>query len=284
MEGGESVPELPEVEAVKRGLNQLVLGKTIKDIQIYWPRIITTDLALDQWVALLQGQRIEAMDRRGKYILFILSQDTLVSHLRMEGKYLFYPANQLPINKEKHTHVRFIFTDGNELHYHDVRKFGRIQLLDGHDVSPYFQAKGLGPEPLSNEFQLADFRWGLAGSSRSIKPLLLDQSLVVGLGNIYVNEVLFLAQIHPLKPANQLTESESKALFEAIGRILAQAVEAGGSTIRTYRNSLGEAGKFQQDLKVYGQAGRPCPRCGTELVKIRVQQRGTHYCPSCQHL
>lgn len=278
------MPELPEVEAVRRGLEQLVLGKTIQDIKVYWPRIIDTDQTLEDWVHSLQGQTLMAMNRRGKYLIFVLTKDSLVSHLRMEGKYLYYPADALPKDKDKHSHVRFIFTDGSQLHYNDVRKFGRIHRIEGHDWTSYFQTKKLGPEPLSDDFQPEAFSKGLAQSARAIKPLLLDQTLVVGLGNIYVDEVLFQARIHPLKAANQLTKKEIQTLYQSIRQVLSRAVEAGGSTIRTYRNSLGEAGKFQQDLQVYGQAGLACPRCGSEILKIRVHQRGTHYCPHCQKL
>ena len=278
------MPELPEVEAVRRGLESLVIDKTIQDIEILWPRIIDTELDLQQWKLELIGQTIHKMQRRGKYLIFVLSQGSLISHLRMEGKYLYYPKDQLSIEINKHSHVLFKFTDGSQLHYNDVRKFGRLHLLANHAWPNYFDNKSLGPEPLSDDFKLSTFIENLSKSQRNIKPLLLDQKVVVGLGNIYVDESLFLAKIHPLRKASSLESEEIESLYHAIKKVLDQAVREGGSTIRTYKNSLGEAGKFQQSLNVYGKNGKPCSRCGQEIDKIKVSQRGTHYCPYCQVL
>lgn len=281
---GEIVPELPEVEAVRIGLEKLVLGRRIDDIHIYWPRIIQTDKDLQAWVLELKGQTICQVQRRGKYLIFVLDQLNLVSHLRMEGKYHFYLEEDLPEARDKHSHVIFKFTDGSQLHYNDVRKFGRMALVGLDDLETYFQAKSLGPEPLTDDFSLVDFLVGLGQSQRQIKPLLLDQKLVVGLGNIYVDEALFRAGIHPIRQASTLSEAEGEALYQSIRQVLAEAVQLGGSTIRTYLNSLGEAGKFQQALQVYGRTGQACIRCGHPIEKIKVGQRGTHYCPQCQSL
>lgn len=278
------VPELPEVEAVRIGLEKLVLGRTIEVIDIYWPRIIQTDKDLKAWALELKGQTIHQVQRRGKYLIFILDQVNLLSHLRMEGKYHFYLKEDLPETKDKHSHVIFTFTDGSQLHYHDVRKFGRMELVSMNGLKAYFQAKGLGPEPLTDDFRLDKFQAGLGQSQRQIKPLLLDQKLVVGLGNIYVDEALFRAGIHPVRQASSLSDSEVEALYQSIRQVLSEAVEQGGSTIRSYLNSLGEAGKFQQALQVYGRTGQACLQCGHPIEKIKVIQRGTHYCPQCQSL
>lgn len=277
------LPELPEVETVRKGLAQLVSGKKIESVHVSWPRIIHTDESLDQWQHELVGQTIHSISRRGKYLVFHLSDCLLISHLRMEGKYLYYPEeNILEAAMAKHTHVRYYFTDGSQLHYHDVRKFGRIERIATDALDSYFTAKKLGPEPIQGEFLLGNFQEQLKTIKKAIKPALLEQKLVVGLGNIYVDETLFRAHIHPSVLANRLSEDQMILLHQKIMEVLDEAIEAGGSTIRTYKNSLGEAGKFQQVLNVYGRQDEPCPRCGTPIQKIKLAQRGTHFCPSCQ--
>lgn len=308
------MPELPEVETVRRGLSQLVVGKTIKRVVVRWPRIIETpEVAV--FCQDLVGQRIEAVGRRGKYLIFQLTDYDLVSHLRMEGKYEYFaPEAALPevtaqvkasfsgtLKPEelaehfaqdqlgafpvtKHTHVLFSFTDGSQLQYRDVRKFGRMALLPKGASAEYKGILRLGPEPLPEEFTLAGFKAGLLKSHKAIKPLLLDQRLVTGLGNIYVDEALWQAKIHPEQPSDTLTDGEIATLRLAILDVLQRAITAGGTTIRTYLNALGEAGKFQLSLNVYSQTGKPCPRCGTPIEKIKVAQRGTHFCPTCQKL
>lgn len=277
------MPELPEVETVRKGLAQLVIGKTIERVHVSWPRIIRTDESLEQWQHELIGQTIEGIGRRGKYLVFQLSDYLLISHLRMEGKYLYYPdENSLQTEMAKHTHVRYYFTDGSQLHYHDVRKFGRIERLKTADLDTYFLEKKLGPEPVADEFLLEIFQKQLRLIKKAIKPALLEQKLVVGLGNIYVDETLFRSRIHPGTAANRLSEEQVSLLHQTIMAVLDEAIEAGGSTIRSYKNSLGEAGSFQQILKVYGRQDEPCVVCGTLIHKIQFAQRGTHFCPHCQ--
>lgn len=274
------MPELPEVETVRKGLERLVIGKTIDYVTVRWPRIIEQPDA-ELFALELIGQIIESIQRRGKYLILQLTDWELVSHLRMEGKYEFYSENA-PENK--HTHVIFHFTDGSELHYNDVRKFGRMALMEKGKSASYKGIASLGPEPLPEVFKLAEFEKGLKKSHKAIKPLLLDQKLVTGLGNIYVDEALWQAKIHPEQPADTLNKKEAATLRLAIIDILGKAVEAGGTTIRSYLNALGEAGKFQISLQAYGQTGVPCSLCGTPIIKTKVAQRGTHYCPTCQKL
>lgn len=274
------MPELPEVEAVRTGLEQLVVNKTIESVSVMWPKIIeTTDI--EKFKLALIGESIEAVLRRGKFLIIRLTHFDLISHLRMEGKYEFHQADD-PLMK--HTHVVFHFNDGTELRYLDVRKFGRMALIDKHQEEEYRGIKKLGPEPVLPDFNLTVFEKQLGRRVKAIKPLLLDQHLVTGLGNIYVDEALYQARIHPEQPANTLTKDEIKVLHGAIIEVLARAVAAGGTTIRTYKNALGEAGKFQVALKVYGQTGQACDRCQTPIKKIKVAQRGTHFCPKCQIL
>lgn len=272
------MPELPEVEAVRTGLSQLIIGKTISDVRVLWPRIIEQP-EVDTFKLDLIGETFTAINRRGKFLILETTHYDLVSHLRMEGKYEFHQQTD---ELAKHTHVLFDFTDGTQLRYLDVRKFGRMSLLPKGLAEEYAGIKKLGPEPVLPDFDLTAFQKGLWQTGRGIKPVLLDQKLVTGLGNIYVDEALFESQIHPEQPANTLTKQEIKILHEAIIGVLGRAVEAGGTTIRTYKNALGEAGNFQVELNVYGQTNHACVRCGTPINKIVVGQRGTHYCPKCQ--
>ena len=272
------MPELPEVETVRKGLSQLVIGKKIQTVHVLWERMIANEKK-ECFEQQLSGQSIETIQRRGKFLIFFLTSNELISHLRMEGRYEYFPKETAPT---KHTHVIFQFTDGSELHYQDVRKFGRFALVEKGTWSSYPGIAKLGPEPTASQFSLDSFQQKLAKSTKAIKPLLLEQKLVTGLGNIYVDEVLWQARIHPETGANTLTEKEIKLLHQAIIRVLQEAVEAGGTTIRTYHNALGEAGTFQISLHAYGQQGKPCMRCGTPIEKIKVAQRGTHFCPNCQ--
>ncbi len=274
------MPELPEVETVRKGLEKLVVGKTIEEVTILWPRIIEspeTDIFAQQLI----GQTIEKMERRGKFLIFKLTNYDMISHLRMEGKYETHKPEE---ERTKHTHVIFTFTDGTELRYLDVRKFGRMVLVPKNQGEHYKGILALGPEPIPTQFKLKEFRVGLKKHHKAIKPLLLDQRLVTGLGNIYVDEALWEASIHPEQPADSLKPKEVEGLYYAIIDVLDRAVEAGGTTIRSYLNALGEAGTFQISLNVYGQTEKPCPRCATPIKKIKVAQRGTHFCPKCQTL
>ncbi|MGG5316018.1 DNA-formamidopyrimidine glycosylase [Enterococcus sp. AZ072] len=274
------MPELPEVETVRRGLVSLVIGKTIRRVDVLWPKIIESP-EVDQFRNELVGETIEDVGRRGKYLIFHFTHYDMVSHLRMEGKYEFFPE---ATTLDKHSHIRFVFTDDSELIYNDVRKFGRMSLMKKNTGLQYKGIQQLGPEPTNETFDLAEFETRLNKAHTMIKPLLLNQKIVAGLGNIYVDEVLWLSKIHPEQPANTLTTKEVEILHQAIIAVINKAKEAGGTTIRTYLNALGEAGHFQQELNVYGQTGKPCPRCGTLIAKMKVAQRGTHYCPHCQQL
>ncbi|MGT2846292.1 DNA-formamidopyrimidine glycosylase [Streptococcus massiliensis] len=273
------MPELPEVETVRRGLECLVVGKKIEAVSLFYPKMIIS--GTKEFQKALPGQEIQAIERRGKYLIFQLTDWSLISHLRMEGKYLYFSGEPL---LDKHSHVRFDFTDKTSLIYQDVRKFGTMELLEKSAVQPYFAARKLGPEPNPADFQLEPFKAALKKSRKILKPHLLDQTLVAGLGNIYVDEVLWRAGLHPKRMAASLSDQEMALLHEQIIAVLQLGIEKGGSTIRTYRNALGEDGTMQNHLKVYGKAGQKCPRCGGELEKIKLAGRGTHLCPTCQVL
>ena len=271
------MPELPEVETVRRGLEKLILGKKISNINIRYPKMIKTDLP--EFQKEMPGQVIQSMGRRGKYLLFYLSDKVLISHLRMEGKYFYYP-DQVP--ERKHAHVLIHFEDGGTLVYEDVRKFGTMELLAPELLAAYFVSKKLGPEPTEQDFDLEIFRGALKKSKKPIKSHLLDQTLVTGLGNIYVDEVLWRAKVHPSRTSNSLSTQEARKVHDEIIKVLGQAVEKGGSTIRTYTNAFGEDGTMQEFHQVYDKTGQACSRCGAIIEKIQLGGRGTHFCPKCQ--
>ncbi|MFC2948625.1 DNA-formamidopyrimidine glycosylase [Virgibacillus sediminis] len=273
------MPELPEVETVRKTLKQFVLNKTIDDVKVYWPNIIKKPDDVEEFKQLLRGQSIVDISRRGKFLLFQLDDYVLISHLRMEGKYSVHQAIE---SVKKHTHVLFTFTDGKELRYNDVRKFGTMHIyVKGEEMSdkPLNQ---LGPDPFDPAFTLEYLYQKFKKTERIVKSVLLDQTIVAGLGNIYVDETLFRAGVHPLKKSNKLTKKEVQKIRKQAILTLEEAVEQGGTTIRSYVNSQGEMGMFQQELFVYGQENEPCKKCGNAVIKLKVGGRGTHICPSCQ--
>ncbi|KKK38326.1 5-hydroxymethyluracil DNA glycosylase [Mesobacillus campisalis] len=273
------MPELPEVETVRRTLEALVIGKEIKAVSVFWPKMVKKPEVTEQFTDALCGQRIREIGRRGKFLIFYTDEFALVSHLRMEGKYGVYPSD-LPV--EKHTHAIFHFTDGSELRYKDVRKFGTFHLYQKGTEFEEPPLAGLGPEPFSEHFTLESLTEKLGKTNRKIKPALLDQKVLVGLGNIYVDEALFRSGIHPERLASSLSDREIALLHREIVSTLTEAVEKGGSTIRSYINSQGQIGMFQLELYVYGRKNEPCKKCGSILEKTVVGGRGTHFCPACQ--
>jgi formamidopyrimidine-DNA glycosylase len=275
------MPELPEVETVRKTLENLVLMKTIDHITVHWPKMIKHPDEVDIFTDALKGQTILEMGRRGKFLIFYTEEFALVSHLRMEGKYAVHSQSE-PI--DKHTHVIFHFTDGTELRYKDVRKFGTMHLFKKGTEFETAPLLDLGPEPFSVDFTVDYLKQKLQHTTRKIKPALLDQTILVGLGNIYVDEALYRSKIHPETIANSLSNDQYKRLYTEIVNTLREAVQKGGSTIRSYVNSQGEIGMFQLELFVYGRKGEDCKNCGQALEKIVVGGRGTHFCPHCQQL
>ncbi|HLS66338.1 MAG TPA: DNA-formamidopyrimidine glycosylase, partial [Pseudogracilibacillus sp.] len=204
----------------------------------------------------------------------------LVSHLRMEGKYRVTP-NDKPI--DKHTHVLFHCTDGTDVRYNDVRKFGTMHVFEKGKELKEKPLLHLGPDPFEQAYTFDYVNEKLSKTTRMIKAALLDQTIIAGLGNIYVDEVLFLSNIHPEKRSHKLTEKERKAIWENARHVLEKAVAVGGTSIRSYVDGHGEMGMFQQELYVYGQTDKPCQHCGTAVEKLKVAGRGTHICPRCQN-
>ncbi|MBJ7618171.1 bifunctional DNA-formamidopyrimidine glycosylase/DNA-(apurinic or apyrimidinic site) lyase [Weissella confusa] len=273
------MPELPEVETVRRGLTRLVVGRKVLGTEVRWEKTIS-GMAPEEFDAELVGRTIEKVDRRGKYLLFRFSGGlTMVSHLRMEGAYYTVPTGTEP---GKHDLVTFHLDEGIDLFYRDTRKFGRMNLVPDADALQVAGLAKIGPEPTEKDLSLAYMVSEFGKSRMHVKPFLLDQSHIAGLGNIYVDETLWQSQIHPLTAANKLTEDELARLRENIIHEITRATEHHGTTVHSFTTAFGEAGEFQNELQVYGRVGEPCLRCGHPLEKMKVAQRGTTYCPVCQ--
>ncbi len=265
------MPELPEVETVLRTLETKIKDKKIVDIKILYKPIVEDDDFKDKLI----NQHFKEFIRRGKFLIFKMDNIAFYSHLRMEGKYYILNESD-PI--DKHTHVIFYLDDGSQLRYHDVRKFGRMGLLLYQDN--YDEFKNLGPEPFWNSFNEKYIKDYLKNNKKPIKEVLLDQSFVAGVGNIYADEILWAINVKPLRCANKLTKKEREALIIKTRDILNRAIKAGGTTIRSYTSSLGVTGRFQLSLNCHNQ--KLCDGCNGEIKKIRVGGRGTYYCPNCQ--
>ncbi|HWI53424.1 MAG TPA: DNA-formamidopyrimidine glycosylase [Symbiobacteriaceae bacterium] len=274
------MPELPEVETVRRTLYDKLVGRTIERVEIITPRQVYHPDP-ETFRAELEGVAFTDLLRRGKYLLLELGPKLrLVCHLRMSG-HLFVCDPDRP--RDKHTHVVFHLSGGRELRYEDQRKFGGFHLL--HPPDPTGTPPGLaslGPEPLSDEFTPAVLSAALKERRAPIKAVLLDQSKVAGLGNIYVDEALFCAGVHPERGAETLSAAEIELLHGCIRSVLARAVEKRGTTFSLYFDGEGKQGDMYDELQVFDRTGEPCPRCGASIVKLAVAQRGTHVCPGCQ--
>jgi len=272
------MPELPEVESIKRTLAKNVLGKRITDAKIFWPSAVISVPGVD-FVELIKDKVIEGLDRRGKYLLLHLDNNfTLIIHFRMTGRLVYYKEKG---TVDKHTHVVFYLEQG-ELHYSDIRKFGRIQIVSTQNIYTVpFLAK-LGPEPLDATFNFTVLGQRLAKKKTNIKAALLDQKVLAGLGNIYTDEALFKAGILPTRNVGSLKVSEIILLYDSICEVLKEGIKAGGTSFRDYRDADGNMGLFQKSLMVYGRAGQACKVCGQKLTKAKVAGRTTVYCSDCQ--
>jgi len=269
------MPELPEVETIVNQLNRVLPGQRIASTWVGWERIIDRP-TVEEFCRRATGQIFGPVSRRGKFLLFsLIGSDTLIIHLRMTGSLQRHPADFEP---DRHTHAVMTLDNGQALHYRDPRKFGRLYLV----ADPSEVVGKLGPEPLEGDFVADALVRVLGGRRARVKSLLLDQRVVAGLGNIYADEALFRAGIHPLRLGSSLTPEELARLRDGICSVLIQAVEAGGSTLRDYRSAEGRLGEFQEQWEVFRQNGKPCPVCRSELQRIRVGGRSTHFCPHCQ--
>jgi formamidopyrimidine-DNA glycosylase len=272
------VPELPEVETVRRRLAPLLEGRRFEGVEISDPRL-TRPLDPGDVAGELVGERVATVDRRGKYlILRFESGRALLVHLRMTGSMLHGDG---AAGDDPHRRAVVSLDDGSALAYRDVRRFGTWLLLEPTEVEEYIDAR-VGREPLADAYRARDLAAQLNRRRAPIKSALLDQRTLAGVGNIYADEALWRARIHPLTPADALSLDEVKALHRGVRRALEQGIARQGSTLRDYRLPDGASGGMQHEFKVYGRGGEPCERCGTPIDKIRVAGRGTWYCPRCQ--
>ncbi len=267
------MPELPEVETVVRTLEHQLKDAEIAQVRVIYPKLVD-NMTPQEFENKLKGQHFRTFSRRGKYLIFELDDYVLVSHLRMEGK--FYVEPDLKV-KDKHTHLIITLTDSRYVMYHDVRKFGRMQLyVKGSQLTVLNK---LGLEPFDKKLNIAYLK-EKCPPHHELKEILLDQSIIAGIGNIYANEICFAMKVLPDKQFEQLSDKQLQSLIDSTRTILSAAIKDGGTTIRSYTSSLGVNGKFQQHLMVHGQ--KECKVCGSQIKKVYLKGRGTYYCPKCQ--
>lgn len=275
------MPELPEVETMVRDLAPRVVGRAIETVEAPFPGSVRWP-TFEEFRQRVIGRRITDVGRRGKYaILTLQSGDALIIHRGMSGSLLLRPADA-PM--ESHVRILFGLEGGDQLRFDDARKFGRLFVMDVAGEERTLPWARMGPEPLDDGFSLQQFSQTLRGRKALIKPLLLNQQVVAGLGNIYVDEALHQARIHPERRAYTLDGEEIERLHRAIRDVLDLAVQGRGTTFNSYRDIEGREGAFQDSLQVFRRAGANCPRCGTSIIKLVVGGRGTHVCPACQRL
>lgn len=280
------MPELPEVETLKRDLNKELKGRRILKLKFYdWAKMLKPDPETVKKA--IEGKKIKEFDRRAKLLLMHLSSDkaglddhgtTIVFHLKLTGQ-LLLKKNTDP--KDRFNHVIIQLDNGDVLHFNDLRKFGYIKVIkDKEELKKLLS--DFGPEPLTKEFTVEVFKKILKKTSRNIKTVIMDQAKISGVGNIYADEALWRAKIHPEKTAEKLTEKEIRELFDAVLFVLKQGIEDRGTSVDSYLDVYADEGKHKKNLKVFRLDKEPCPRCKTIIKKIRVGGRGTHYCPACQ--
>jgi formamidopyrimidine-DNA glycosylase len=268
------MPELPEVETIKNELLPHVLGRTIQGVDIYWDKMVRQP-SVKEFRSQVIGQKINGLSRRGKYLFFHLSGGAvLVMHMKMTGSLLVNPSDT------RFARAVFYLDKGVEVHFWDPRKFGKMWLdKDTDDV-----VSQLGPEPLDTDFTPHALAGILKKRSAPVKSVLLDQSLIAGIGNMYADESLFEAKVHPMKPAGELTKAEINRLYDAIRTVLRKALKKKGASVRNYIRPGGQPGTAHDEFRVAHGVGKTCPRCGTAIERIVVRGRGTYLCPRCQRM
>ena len=271
------MPEIAEVETVRNTLKKQILNKKISDVNIIYSKMIESNL--DDFKKNLIGNEFVDIKRRGKWLMFELHDFYLLTHLRMEGKF-FLKNNKDKI--DKHEHIIFTFEDGSDLRYHDTRKFGRMNLVKKEDVYEIEAIKKQGAEPFSKELTKEYLFECFKKKSVPIKTLLLDQTIISGLGNIYANEVLFAAFIHPQRLGKDIQLDECQRIVDSTNKIIKEAIKMGGTTIKSYTSSLGVTGMFQQNLMVHKKEGEECKICHHPIIRIKLGGRSTYFCQNCQ--
>ena len=274
------MPELPEVETIRRDLNKELKGRKIVKLKYYdWAKMLKPSPEVVKKA--IEGKKIHGFGRRAKLLLMHLEDHdtTIALHLKLSGQLILREPGDPP---DRFTHIILELDNGKELRFNDLRKFGFMKLVENKEQLSKLLSE-FGPEPFTPQFTFEKFKEVVTESARTIKTVIMDQAKIAGVGNIYADEALWRARIHPEKPSNKLDEKQLKELYEAILYVLKQGIEDRGTSVDQYLDAHGDEGEHARNLKVFRQNGKPCPRCGTEIKKIRVGGRGTHYCPSCQH-
>jgi len=270
------MPELPEVETIKRQLNRKIKGKKIKNVKVNLPKLVK--YPLEKFKKIIKGARINSISRRAKLLIVELSNDYyLIIHLKLSGQIIFNGE----INK--HTHLIYYFTDGGILLHNDVRQFGFVKVVFKDELPDFLVNQKLGPEPLSSKFNLELFKELLLKRKNSkIKLLLMDQKFISGIGNIYSDEILFFAKVSPLRIVKTLKDKEIKKIFQGIKEILKLAVKKKGTSNRDYFDAYGKKGNYLPFIKVYQRKGKPCFLCKSTIIRVKMGSRSVHFCPHCQ--
>ncbi|MBI2624815.1 MAG: DNA-formamidopyrimidine glycosylase [Candidatus Nealsonbacteria bacterium] len=288
------MPELPEVENTIMGLRRNIIGKKFADVWTDWAKTIKKPKDFKQFKKGIAGKKVLKIKRRGKNIIFELSgKKTLLIHQKMTGHLLFgkwkkkmgkWIASKGPMSDpmNRFLHLIFIFSDGKMMAFSDLRKFGKVELWKREDFKNNSDINQLGPEPLEKSFSLSRFKKIAYGKKGKIKQVLMDQKAVSGIGNIYSDEILWRARVHPLKPANKLSDKELKDIYGAMKEILQKAIKLGGESISDYRKPDGKRGNFDKIRKIYRREGEKCFRCLNPIKRIKIGGRSAHYCPFCQ--
>jgi formamidopyrimidine-DNA glycosylase len=269
------MPELPEVETIRRDLEKFIVGRELKGLKVKEQVHLLKNCTTRELQSVLVGQKLNSIGRRGKFLLFNFEERIMVLHLRMSGRLLTKPS--------RHTRMVLEFSDDVTIYFDDARRFGTLHLAGYHEIDQLPSLRKLGLEPFSDEYSIESFREKIV-STQEIKRWLLDQSNIAGLGNIYANEALFIAGVNPMRTADSLSEDEKEELFKAIPLVLSHAIEAGGTSIRDYETPSGELGNFQNDFQVYDQYGELCSVCGRKIRKLTQAGRSSYFCPECQPL
>ncbi|MBI4135386.1 bifunctional DNA-formamidopyrimidine glycosylase/DNA-(apurinic or apyrimidinic site) lyase [Candidatus Uhrbacteria bacterium] len=286
------MPELPEVETIRRQLQKSIVGKTIKSADVLYTKVVH-GLSTVNFARVLRGREVKEVGRQGKLILIrLIGDETLVVHLKMTGRLLLQSARHPEPRRDgrgegshttKSTEVIFTFTDGSALHYDDLRRFGYMKVVPTAEEAKVVQKEKLGIDFFDRALTVQKFKELIRSRGGSqIKPLLLDQSLIAGVGNIYAQEACFVARVNPLRKAGDLDDKKLRALYNALRVVMLSAIKHGGTSSDDYRDAFGKMGKFAPRLKVYGRQGQPCPRCKTKLQKKSIGGRGTVFCSKCQ--
>ncbi|OGZ33949.1 MAG: DNA-formamidopyrimidine glycosylase [Candidatus Portnoybacteria bacterium RBG_19FT_COMBO_36_7] len=279
------MPELPEVETIRTQLNRLMAGKKIKKVQVSLPKMVK--LSLVEFKKIILGAKIKCLARRAKILIIELSNGwSLLIHLKLSGRLIFRQKNEkLQDQDKKWNHLIYWFSDGSRLFHNDLRQFGYVKAVKTDKLVDFFEKEKLGPEPLDKDFALDDFAAILRKRPKAkIKQFLMDPKNIAGIGNIYSDEILFFARIHPLHRVEDLKSDEIKKIFQGIKKILSEALTLRGSSDNDYLDARGQEGEYVSHLKVYGREGQRCKKCSGFVQRLKISGRSAHFCPKCQKL